>query len=348
MAAVITPSPKLPKPVLVRRTTPDSSQRLRRGVQLTFLLLNVWLGIQFWLFVRQFEGGGFSGWTRPAGIEGWLPIAGMMNSKYFVLTGEVPRLHPAAMVLFATFVGLSLFMRKAFCGWLCPVGTFSEYLWKLGRETFRRTWALPKWVDIPLRSLKYVLAGLFVWAVGTMTVESIAAFLYSPYGIVADVKMLNFFRHLSVGGAITLAVLVVASVFVKNFWCRYLCPYGAVMGLASLLSPVRIWRNKERCIDCGKCAKACPSLLPVDQLVQIRSAECLGCMECIAVCPAESALGIGVSPRRWFRAPVYAAVIVAIFLGAVGVAKVTGHWDSAIPRQMYERLIPQASEYGHP
>jgi polyferredoxin len=304
--------------------------------------------VQFWLFVRQFEGAGFQGWTRPAGVEGWLPIAGMMNTRYWLLTGEVPGIHPAAMVLFTTFVGLSLFMRKAFCGWLCPVGTFSEYLWKLGRETFRRTWALPKWLDIPLRGLKYLLLSLFVWAVVTMTAESIAAFLYSPYGIVADVKMLNFFRHLSTGGAVVLTFLVVASVFVKNVWCRYLCPYGALMGLVSLLSPVRIFRKEESCIDCGKCAKACPALLPVDRLVQIRSAECLGCMECVAVCPAESTLGIGISPRRWVRPSVYAAIIAAVFLSTVGIAKLTGHWDSQIPRQMYERLIPNASEYGHP
>jgi polyferredoxin len=348
MAVVSSPPPKLARPLLVRRTQPDESQRWRRAIQLGFLALNIWIGVQFWLFVRQFEGAGMQGWTRPAGIEGWLPIAGMMNSKYFVLTGEVPRLHPAAMVLFATFLGLSLAMRKSFCGWLCPVGTISEYLWKLGRETFRRNWALPKWLDIPLRSLKYILLGLFVWAVTSMSVEAIGAFLYSPYGIIADVKMLNFFRHLSTGGAITVAILVVASVFVKNFWCRYLCPYGALMGLAALLSPVRIWRNKERCIDCGKCTKACPSLLSVDKLIQIRSAECLGCMECIAVCPAESALEIGIKPRRPLTPKIYAAIVLSVFLIAVTTAKLTGHWESLIPPAMYQRLIPQAAELGHP
>jgi polyferredoxin len=348
MAAVSNPPPKLTKPVLVRRVKPDVSQRWRRAIQLGFLGLNVWIGVQFWLFVRQFEGAGIQGWTRPGGVEGWLPIAGMMNSKYFVLTGEIPRLHPAAMVLFATFLALSLLMRKAFCGWLCPVGAISEYLWKLGRDTFRRNWALPKWLDIPLRSLKYILLGLFVWAVTSMTVEAIGAFLYSPYGIIADVKMLNFFRHLSTGGAITVAILVVASVFVKNFWCRYLCPYGALMGLAALLSPMKIRRNQENCIDCGKCTKACPSLLPVDRLIQIRSAECLGCMECVAVCPAENALGMGLNPRRRLSPKLYAAIVVAIFLTTVGLAKLTGHWDSPIPQVMYQRLIPKAAELGHP
>src|SRR5208283_4913784 len=69
-------------------------------------------------------------------------------------------------------------------------------------------------------------------------------------------------------------------------------PYGALLGLTSWLSPTRIRRNAETCIDCGKCAKACPSALPVDKLVQIRSVECTGCLECVAVCPAQNALAM--------------------------------------------------------
>jgi polyferredoxin len=338
------------KKALVRRLEPDRSQSLRRAFQIVFLLLNLLIGFQFWLFVRQYETFSPAGWTRPPGVEGWLPIAGMMNTRLLVITGEVPAIHPAAMWLFLIFLTMSLLLRKAFCGWLCPVGTISEYLWKLGRETFRRNFAFPKWLDIPLRSLKYVLLGLFLWAVGSMAAPDLKAFLQSPYGLVADVKMLNFFRFMGVTAAIVVAVLVVGSVFVKNFWCRYLCPYGALMGLAALVSPLRIRRNPERCIDCAKCAKACPAGLPVDRLVQIRSAECLGCLECVAVCPADDALGMSpaLRKRRYLRPQALAASIALLFLGVVGLAKLTGHWDSPIPDVMYERLIPRVQEFGHP
>src|SRR5208337_75075 len=140
------------------------------------------------------------------------------------------------------------------------------------------------------RSLKYILLGLFLYAVGSMSVPAIQSFLEGPYGLVSDVKMLNFFRFMSVAGAIVLGLLVVLSVFVQNFWCRYLCPYGALMGLAALASPLRIRREASLCIDCAKCSKACPALLPVDRLVSIRSAECMACLECVAVCPADGAL----------------------------------------------------------
>ena len=128
----------------------------------------------------------------------------------------------------------------------------------------------------------------------------------SPYGVIADVKMLNFFRHIGQTGAIVLGVLAVASLLIQNFWCRYLCPYGALLGIASFFSPARIRRNPETCIDCAKCVKACPSALPVDTLVTIKSAECTGCLECVAVCPAKDTLGLSLpqipvlSPRSGY------------------------------------------------
>src|SRR5512140_1475122 len=203
-----------PKKKLVRRSSRDRSQQWRRGVQFAFLALNVWIGIQFYLFVRFFETGG-QGWhaARPAGVEGWPPIAALMNLKDFLLTGEVPVVHPAGMFLLVSFLTVSFVFRKAFCSWLCPVGTISEGHWHLGRKLFRRNFRMPRWLDVSLRSLKYLLLGLFVYAVVNMSVGAIRMFLQGPYGVIADVKMLNFFRYLGVTGGIVLGALVVLSLF---------------------------------------------------------------------------------------------------------------------------------------
>jgi polyferredoxin len=336
------------KKKLIRRRHRDYSQALRRGYQFVFLLMNVWLGGQFYLWVRHYETAGTSAYvSRPAGVEGWLPIAGMMNLKYFLVTRQVPELHPAAMFLLVTFVAMAFLFRKAFCSWLCPVGTVSEYLWKLGRKLFRRNFRLPGWVDIPLRGLKYLLLGFFLWAVSSMSAWAIAAFMRSPYGVVADVKMLNFFRFIGTTGLMVLGALVVASVLVQNFWCRYMCPYGALLGLASVFSPLRIRRNVATCIDCAKCAKACPSALAVDKLVKITSAECTGCLECVAVCPAEGALRMGTKEGR-MPAWAFAAGVGILFFGVVGYAKISGHWRSEIPQVVYGQLVPRANEASHP
>jgi polyferredoxin len=346
-------SSKPPRKKLVRRVDREYSQSLRLGVQLLLVALNVWIGVQFYLWVRWAESGGQTlEVSRPAGVEGWLPIEGLMQLKYLLLTRQLPHVHAAGFFLLVSFLLMSVVFRKSFCSWLCPVGTVSEYLWKLGRSTFRRNLQLARWADIALRSLKYILLSFFAYAVASMSAAAIAEFLGSPYALIVDVRMLNFFRYLGSTTALVVLGIVVASVFIKNFWCRYLCPYGAFMGLASLLSPSRITRNPDNCIDCAKCAKACPSALPVDKLIQIRSVECTGCLECVAVCPAKDTLAMTVPGglRKRDAIPVWsmAAGIAIIFFGLVGYAKITRHWNTYLPKQVYLQLVPNASEQQHP
>jgi polyferredoxin len=225
----------------------------------------------------------------------------------------------------------------------------SEWLWEGGREAFRRNFALPKWADIPLRSLKYILLGLFIYLVVSMSVADMRAFLGSPYGMVADVKMLDFFRD---AGRLTIWVcsaLVILSVFVKNVWCRYLCPYGALMGLVATASPTRITRDPVSCIDCGKCTKACPSLIPVDVLRTVRTPECNGCLTCVSVCPVKDALEMRtVIGHRRVPAATIAVGVATIFLLVVGYAKTAGHWDGKVPEQVFFELIPKAKSLAHP
>jgi polyferredoxin len=138
------------------------------------------------------------------------------------------------------------------------------------------------------------------------------------------------------------------------------------MGIVSALSPVKIRRDVEACIDCGKCNKACPSHLPVDRLVQIRSLECTACMECVAVCPAENALQFSLAPQkssakatpahgtiaaRWrnraLKPWTVAAMLALIFFGLVGAARVSGHWQTNLSRELYMELVPNAQNFDH-
>jgi polyferredoxin len=120
------------------------------------------------------------------------------------------------------------------------------------------------------------------------------------------------------------------------------------MGIASLASPLRIRRDPNLCIDCAKCATACPAALPVDRLITIRSAECTGCLECVAECPAAGALCLSAPRAKRVPAWVMAAGIAALFLGIYGYARLTGHWYTNLPSSTYFYLIPHANQFTHP
>ncbi|MBK6766468.1 MAG: 4Fe-4S binding protein [bacterium] len=323
----------------------------RHVVQISFALLNVVLGIQFWFFVRALEDGGTGPLPpRPAGVEGWLPISGLMGVIDWFARGDLNLIHPASAILTLCFIAVAFLMRKSFCSWLCPVGTISEGLALLGRKLFGKTWLLPRWLDYSLMTIKYILLGLFLFAFFVMGAAGIASFMSSPYNQLADVKMLLFFVEIGIVGIVVIAILMIGSVFVEGFWCRYLCPYGAMLGLVSWASPLKIRRNVETCIDCDRCTKACPSRLPVATKLRIVSPECTGCLKCENVCPIQDCITIAPTPRTKFNAKQFALTVLGIWLAFVLVAKVAGVWNTTITdeeyRYHYERR--DQPQYGHP
>ena len=189
----------------------------------------------------------------------------------------------------------------------------------------------------------------FIYVIAVkMPPSEIFTFLEEDYYMIADVKMLYFFTKMTLVTFITLLILFTASLFLKNFWCRYLCPYGALLGVLSLWSPLKITRNEDACIHCGKCTKNCPAALPVGEKVRIKSPECTGCLTCVSHCPAKGALDISFTKRRILNPLVLAILVIALFFGAIGVGKLTDKWNSIITYEEYKRIIPRASILKHP
>lgn len=341
-----------------KRKSGFSTRRLRFWSQVFASVVTIWIGLEFVLFVRSLESGGTGAVaSRPPGVEGFLPISGLITLRDWIDTGIVNTIHPASMIILLVIIASAFLFKKGFCGWVCPVGFISEMVADIGDRLGRlvglkNRLKLPRPLDYPLRLLKYILLVFFVYAVFVMmSPEAIRAFIASPYNKVADIKMFKFFAEIDSFALWTIIILFVLSIFLRGFWCRYLCPYGALLGLTSLLGPARIRRDTDCCIDCGKCAQVCPSFIKVDQINSVMSDECSGCLDCVDVCPVRGALDPGIpGSRRKISKKVWAYAMVLTFWGVLLIFKLTGPWENSISQEEYRYHIEQMDgpQYTHP
>ncbi len=319
--------------------------RARRSAQVAFLVLVVWLGVQFslWAFART--AGREPVVSRPAGVEGFLPISALMSLRLALAGQGIHPVHPAGLAILVAVLAMSVVVAKSFCSHLCPAGALSEGLGRLGVHLLGRNWLLPRWLDVPLRALKYLLLVFFVWAAWVaLDVAGVQTFLDSPYNKVGDTKMLLFFAHPSRLTIAVLGVLAVGSVLVRDLWCRYLCPYGALLGILGRLAPLKVTRDDATCTDCRKCTKACPARLPVHAMLRVASVECSSCQDCVAVCPVKECLAVR-TPRpvgdRLLRPALAVGLAVGLYLGITVAFQVSGHWRGSVTEAEYARRLQE-------
>jgi polyferredoxin len=183
-----------------------------------------------------------------------------------------------------------------------------------------------------------------------MDAAALKKFIYSPYNKVADIKMFLFFTDISEFALWTLGILILFSVVIKNFWCRYLCPYGALLGFLSMFSPVKVTRNAATCTDCKKCTAVCPNSIIVHNKTRIISDECTACALCIDICPAKETLQFKTGKKsRPVPVRAFGLTIVLFFLIGTSFARITGYWHNSISDIEYNRRIQEISNpvYDH-
>ncbi len=319
---------------------------IRNLVQIAFLSWCLYLGVRLAAFVDHFISRGSRPLVeRPPGVDAFLPIGALVSLKNWLVNGYIDPVHPAALILLLTFLALALLTRKSFCSWICPVGALSEWLWR-GQETLSgvrvRLWP---WLDRSLRGLKYLLLAFFIKLILVdMPGPALAGFLSSPYWALSDVKMLHFFTSptgMTLGIVLLLTLLSFA---IRQFWCRYLCPYGALLGFFSRLSPSRISRDRSSCTACGRCDHACPASIRVSARTSVTSMECTGCLSCVSSCPEPGALKMrlaGIGLPGWG----FMLLVLAVFAAGVAIGMLSGHWDSVLSYRDYVRLIPLSQRF---
>ncbi len=189
-------------------------------------------------------------------------------------------------------LAVGIILGRAVCGFLCPFGLFQELIYKIPSPKCK-LWK-------PLRFVKYAVLVIFVLILPVADTNYAGsgkpAFCQyiCPAGtfegalplLATHPELRAVAGHLFTLKALILAAVLVTSVFVCRFFCKLLCPLGAIYGLLNKLSMFHVEVDHEKCVSCGKCQTVCP--MDIDPVRQAKSAECIRCLACVSSCPAKA------------------------------------------------------------
>ncbi|ABV89222.1 4Fe-4S binding protein [Shewanella pealeana] len=329
------------------------ANHMRDGVQHLLALSMLLVGVQFTVNSALLKAGITPWLMRPDVGDAFLPIAGGIEIKAIISLGIWDQNHPAAAVMLTVVLLTGLLCKRAFCGWACPLGLAGEYLYKLRKRFIKQELLPPAWIDWPLRMLKYLLLLALLYIVLGMPTMSIPGYLNSNYHKIADLKMALFFITPGLVTLICFGIILGLAAWRRQGFCRYICPYGALLGLLSFLSPLKIRRSTQHCLieskgmNCDKCSRACPANISVHNQINIRSDECQACMRCISACPKKEALHFSTRNGWKLSARGLTIMLFAIMFLLPLFAYLGGFWHSETPVEARMYLIQHLDRIGH-
>lgn len=165
-------------------------------------------------------------------------------------------------------------LGRIFCGWICPLNTVLEmaaYIKPPPQHSVRKDWQ-------PFALLGVLLAAAAIFSIPFFTIVS-------PIGVISRVFTAGIGPEM-----IGIGLLVSAEWFGnQKFWCRRLCPAGALYGLLSCFRLLRVRIATEACTQCGDCHQHCSMRVNVGSSALLDVMNCTNCGQCVAVCQAKAA-----------------------------------------------------------
>lgn len=249
--------------------------------------------------------------------EQWCPFGGVEAIYTYIHEGNmVCSLGVSNFYILGAVLLLTLLLRRVFCGYVCPIGAVSEWLQKAASKCGVKPVRVPRRIDAVLSLLKYPITAVILyitWQTGELLFRGFdpCYALLSRHG-----EDITFWAYVAA------AAIVLGSLFVTVPFCRWLCPLAVVLNPLSRIGITRVWRSGDACLDCGKCARACPMAIPVDRVDRVTHARCTSCLDCLDACPEKGAIGWGIPgiPSRGAARGAAVAVVLLMITAAVAAS----------------------------
>lgn len=189
-------------------------------------------------------------------------------------------------------LAVGVLLGRFVCGWLCPFGLIQELLHKIPS---------PKWkLWRGFRFVKYIILVVFVFLMPVVVTNfmgmgkpAFCQYICPSGTLLGGLPLLGTHPELrnTIGSLFNLKLVVLigtvlGSVLVFRFFCKVLCPLGAIYGLLNKISVYHLEVDEETCVNCGKCAKTCK--MDVNPVKTPNSAECIRCGQCVQECPVQA------------------------------------------------------------
>lgn len=252
----------------------------------------------------------------------------------------------SGLVLSGIMILLTLIFGRFFCGWMCPLGTLIDFTeWAFNKKP------APKGRERDPKKLVQVKFGvlIFVLAASVLSVQWI--YFFDPMVIMTrfvGMVIIPVERSLLHGKPFSVlhaeqfilfvAAILLLSMVARRFWCRFICPLGALYGLLARFSIFDF--NQEGCKGCPRCQKSCPTAAIVNPKDGgLRSSECIRCFNCLDACPA-SVRSVGIRTVEPIRDPTIRirrrTLLVWLSTGLAGSTVLSSH---ALARPRAKELL---------
>ncbi len=266
---------------------------VRSLVQIFFFALIALIAVNHQLS----ESGGGIPFLSSASLHALCPFGGVVTIYQYAAVGTfVQKIHESSFILMIIGFLLAVLFGPVFCGWVCPFGTFQEWVGKLGKKLFKKRYNrfVPAKLDAILRYARYLVLAWVMYmtaATGKLIFADI-----DPYFALFNL----WSSELAVGGLVLLGLTAAGSLFVERPWCKYACPYGAVLGITNLFRVFKIRRVESTCLHCSICSNTCPMNIKVMEKDVVYDHQCISCLECTseASCPAAATVEFSTGGKR--------------------------------------------------